>query len=151
VVRAERAEGTEFATVVSEALRRLAGLAGREPAHWERLTRLALYWAVLRRPRAEWEPILEAIRRTQDDAELEREMESMAEQVELTWEEELLQRGESRGRLRAYRRVLRQLIKKKFGSVPAELERRIDAADEPRLEAALGQLLSAASLDDVSL
>src|SRR5262249_8975226 len=82
VVRADGAESAEFATVVSEALRRLAGLAGREPVNWQQLARLTLYWAVLRRPRSEWEPILEAIRRTQDNADLERELENMAEQLE---------------------------------------------------------------------
>jgi hypothetical protein len=151
VVRAERAEGTEFATVVSEALRRLAGLAGREPVHWQQLTRLALYWAVLRRPRAEWEPIREAIRRTQDDAELEREMESMAEHVEMTWEEELLQRGESRGELHAHRQIRREMVTEKIGSVPDELDRRIDAAALASLKAALKQLFAGASPDELRL
>lgn len=77
--------------------------------------------------------------------------ETRAEQVERTWEEELLQRGLSRGEVLVRRQVLRQQIKKKFGSVPEELERRIDAADLPRLEAALEQILTAASADELSL
>lgn len=43
VVRAERAEGGEFAAVVGEALRRLSGMARHEPVHWQQLARLTLY------------------------------------------------------------------------------------------------------------
>lgn len=75
----------------------------------------------------------------------------MAEQVELTWEEELLQRGESRGELLALRRTLRQQITKRFGSVPEDLGRRIDAADMPALEAALEQILTATSPGELRL
>lgn len=145
VVRAERAEEGAFAEVVAQALGRLGGLAGRDPVYWQQLARLMLYWTILRRPKHEWEPILACVRRAHHDAELEREVETMAEQVELTWGEELFLRGESRGELRAHRKILRHMIETKFGSVTEELIRRIDAADLPALEAALEQILSVAS------
>jgi hypothetical protein len=151
VVRAERAESEAFAAVVTEALQRLSALTGRDPVHWQQLARLTLYWSILRRPRAEWEPILASLRRTHENAELEREVETMAEQLGLTWGEELFLKGESRGELRALRRNLRQLVTRKFGSVSDDLAQRIEEADLPALESALEQMLIVTSPDELRL
>jgi hypothetical protein len=61
----------------------------------------------------------------------------MAEQVELTWEEELLQRGESRANCTRSGPEPTAVDPEEIRECPEELGRCIDAADLPRLEAGL--------------
>lgn len=155
VVRSEDAERDQFIGLVEEVLRRMEGLARTDPVHWQETTRRILYWAILRRPRPEYLHVLEAVRRAESDAELRKGVEEMAGKIGMTWEQELLLRGEERGRssgtLESHRKILLNQFRKKFGSLPEDLQRRIDAAELPALEAALDQVLALGALDDLRL
>ena len=100
VVRAERATTAEFEAVLREALQHLQGLAERDRVGWHQIVRMLLYWAIFRRPRREHARIIDLVREYQASTELLQEMQTMSEQLEQTWEEELLARGieSNRGR-----------------------------------------------------
>jgi hypothetical protein len=167
VARAERAEPAEFRAVFLEALERLAPLAAANRVEWERLLQLLLGWGLLRRGRQEHAGLIEAVRRSRLDALLQQEIVTMIENVEQTWEQELLSigqargealgeaRGEARGRaegeLRAYREVLRKQLHQRFGELPADVLTRIDQAESPALQAALERITTLPTLADLQL
>jgi hypothetical protein len=158
VVRSERDETAPFTQVLSEALRRLEGLAQQDRVDWQQLVKMVLHWALFRRPRREYAAILAAVRNSIANAELVREVEAMAEQ-ELTYEQELLAkgearglaRGESKGELKAYRKMLRKRLEQRFAPLSEEVLRRIDAADLPALETALDQIDTVHNLQELQL
>lgn len=43
-------------------------------------------------------------------------------------------RGEARGQLKGKREALRRILDRRFGGIPATVERRIDAADSTELD-----------------
>jgi hypothetical protein len=165
VARAEREEAGVFRDVFLQALERLAPLAQTNRVEWERLLQLLLGWGLLRRGRREHAELIEAVRRSRLDTLLQQEVVTMIENVEQTWEQELLSigeaRGEARGRaegeargreegaLQAYREVLRTQLRERFGELPADVLSRIDQAELLALQAAaqrLGALTALANL-----
>jgi hypothetical protein len=179
VVRAERAEAAVFAQVLGEALRRLEGWAQQDRVDWQQLVKLVLHWALFRRPRAEHAAIVAAVRGSVSSAELVREVETMAEQLEQTYEQELLARGEARGEVRgeargearglargeaqglargeiqgelkAYRKMLRKQLERRFAALSEGVLQRIEAADLPALEAALDRADTVQSPEELRL
>jgi hypothetical protein len=151
VVRNEWAATEEFADAVGAALGGMQSLAQTDPVRWEQLAKLVLYWAILRRPRAEWERVLAAIRHSQNEAELLREVEQMAETIGRTWEQELQARGQALGELRMARQMLRTVLRERFPTLPEELQQRIDRADVVALEAATKQAVHITSLDELRI
>jgi hypothetical protein len=100
--------------------------------------------------------LLEAARSSHGSVRRREEVERMAKTLEQTWEQELLARGEARGRaqgeLPTLREVLLPALRQKFGTVPSNLEARVQSADDlHRLRAAFDRSLTATSLDDVEL
>jgi hypothetical protein len=148
-----------FRDVFREALERLAPLAATDRVEWERLLQLLLGWGLLRRGRGEHAGLIEAVRRSRLDALLQQEIVTMIENVEQTWEEELLgigqARGEARGRaegaLDAYREMLQTQLRQRFGELPAEGLARIEQADLPALRAAFDRLATLPTLADLEI
>ena len=58
-------------------------------------------------------------------------------------------RGEARGRALGERQVLRRLLAHRFGTLPAEVDARLEAADVEAMERWAERLLDAPTLDDV--
>jgi hypothetical protein len=159
VARAERAEAAEFRAVFLKALERLAPLAATNRVEWERLSQLLLGWGILRGGRQEHVGLIEAVRRSPLDTLLQQEIVTMIENVEQTWEQELLSigeaRGEDRGRtegaLQAYREMVSLRLRPRFGELPAEVHARIEPADLPTLKAAFDRIDTVAALADLQL
>jgi Putative transposase, YhgA-like len=153
VVRAERADTGEFTGVLQEALRRLQDWAQQDRVDWQQLVKLVLHWALFRRPRREHAALLTMVRASLANAELLREVETMAEQVEQTWEQELLaqgeERGERQGALKMLRKVLRKRLEQRFATLPQSVLQRLEAADLAALENALDQADTIPSLDEL--
>src|SRR5207245_1599202 len=84
------------------------GMRGR--MRWHDLLWFVLSWALRRRPGAEREELLEAARSSQMDLKHREEVAALSETVGVTWEHELVARGEARGRLEALRENLRLLL-----------------------------------------
>jgi hypothetical protein len=153
VARAQGEEASVFRDVFREALERLASLAATNRVEWERLLQLLLGWGLLRRGHREHPGLIETVRQSRLDTLLQQEVVTMIENVEQTWEQELLMTGEARGRaegaLQMLREVLRRLLRQRFGELPAEVLTRMEQAERPALEAAVDRVHSMASLADL--
>src|SRR5262249_34057813 len=120
---------------------------------------MVLYWALLRRPTRERDRVIEAVRESQHNVLLQQEVQNMAQQIDMTREQELLARGEARGialgeaqgELRAHRNMLLWQLEQRFQTLPDELKPRIASADLGRLQAALDQVIRLQSLEDLQL
>jgi hypothetical protein len=114
-----------------------------------------LYWALLRRSRRERDQVIETVRESQHNVLLQQEVQNMTQQIDMTWEQELLARGlalgEAQGELRAYRNMLLRQLEKQFQNVPDDLKQRIASADLERLQAALDQVIGLRSLADLQI
>jgi hypothetical protein len=157
VVRAEHAEPAEFLAVLREALQRLESLGEQEEerVRWQQLLRMVLYWALLRRSRRERDQVIETVRESQHNVLLQQEVQNMTQQIDMTWEQELLARGEARGEvqgeLRANRNTLLRLLEQRFQTIPDDLKQRIASADLVHLQAALDQVIGLQSLEDLQI
>jgi hypothetical protein len=67
----------------------------------------------------------------------------------VTAADQLRAEGERRGLLEGERRILLRLLRKAFGTIPAEVEQRIASASEAELETWSERVLSAQKLEDV--
>jgi hypothetical protein len=112
---------------------------------------MALHWSLLRRPGREHGQIRDTARESHSNAQIQEEVRKVIENIEQTWEAELLARGRSEGEIQAYRAILVSQIQERFGSVPEEWAARIAAADLPRLQAAARQVIHVRSLDQLQL
>lgn len=152
VARAEREEAGVFRTVFERVLKRLEGLHRDERVRWHDLLYFVLSWALRRRPGAEQVELLETARDSQEDVRLREEVERLSKMIGQTWEEELLARGREHGELHARREDLRALLEQRFGTLPAAVAARIEAADDPEgLRAALLQVSQISSPDELKL
>jgi hypothetical protein len=159
VVRAEWADRDEFTRVLGEALRHLEPQAQADRVGWQQLIKTMRYWGLFRRPKPEHAEILAPVRGCMANAELQREIETMAEQMQQTWEQELLARGrqvgeaagEARGELKYCRKMVRKALEKRFGTLPEELLQRIADAELPALEGVLDRADALQSLGEITL
>jgi hypothetical protein len=72
----------------------------------------------------------------------------MSKTIELTWEQEMLIRGQVLGE----RNALRVLLEKRFGPLPPAMAQRIEAIDDlERLRALFQQALEVSSLAELEL
>jgi hypothetical protein len=117
--------------------------------YWGELVKMVLYWGLFRRPTREHAAILEAVRGSMSNVDLMREVETMANQIDLTREQELLIRGREQGQVLALRGVLRKALQKRFPHVPEAVLQRIDSADLPWLQTAVARLFSMKSLEEL--
>jgi hypothetical protein len=134
---------------------------------WQQLIKTMLYWGLFRRPMPEHAHILASVRGCMANVELQREVETMAEQMQQNYEQELLargrqigerlgeERGEARGlalgALQNCRKMVRKALEKRFGPLPETLLQRIAAAEMPALEAAFDRADTIQSLDELAL
>jgi hypothetical protein len=159
VARAGGEPAEEFLRTFREALTHLAPLGTQARVRWDQLLRMVLHWALFRRPHGEYTRLKEAARDSHSDVELKREVETMSQLTEKTWEEELKERflsegesrGELQGELRALRNTLRAQLLQRFQSLPDEVLQRIAVAGAEQLNAALASVLTLKSLDDLKL
>jgi Uma2 family endonuclease len=68
---------------------------------------------------------------------------------DLPWSGALLERGEARGHAEGARRALRTIVRTRFGTLPADMDRRIEGADGATLDAWTAAAVQAPSLDDL--
>jgi hypothetical protein len=114
--------------------------------------RIILSWALWRRPRAEREILVAAAQAAQADVNRQKEVSLMGQTIaEAIWEEGR-SKGQGEGELSHARRMLRQLLTRRFGPLPEDVLQRIEAAtDVERLTASGLEVLSMEKLDDLQL
>ena len=105
-----------------------------------------------RRPRPERQSLLALAQQAQTNVERQKEVTLMGQTIaEEIWEEGRL-KGRTEGEVNASRRLLRQLLIKRFGALPEAVTQRIDACtDLNQLSAAAEQVLSLDKLEDLRL
>jgi hypothetical protein len=133
VVRAEREEVGTFRDVFAEVMRRLEPLRHSERLRWEDLMWFLVSWAYRRRPGEEKKDLVATATARLDSVAVKEEVEKMSTKVEQTWEQELLQRGDSRGSLRTAREFLRDLLEDSFGPLPEAWAQRIESIEDVEL------------------
>jgi hypothetical protein len=155
VARAERADPGDFLHVLAEAMRRMEPLGTSRPVYWHELLRLVLYWALYRRPPREHANLIDKVRGSHTNVQLQQEVQTMTQQIwkvgPEAWFEEGEAKGQTEGELRAYRTMLQSQLQKKFHHLPEPILQRIAAADLERLKAACLQVLDLRSLDELQL
>jgi hypothetical protein len=156
VIRAEREDAEAFRRVFTRVLARLERLSEQETVRWHDLVWFVLSWALRRRPGQEREQLLQTARSSQSDVICQEEVRRMSETIEQTWEQELLARGEARGRaegqMRECRDALRELLEERFGPLPETVVQRIETADNlERLRAARRHALHLNALSELQL
>src|SRR5262249_31386538 len=142
--------------ILAGALRRLEGLYAEDRIRWHDLLWFILSWALRRRSGQERALLLETAASSQAEIARQKEIQAMSNAIGQTWEEELLARGEARGRtqgeLLAIREALRSLLEDRFNLLPEVVVRQIEAAEDPaKLKAALRQVSKLNSLDELKL
>jgi hypothetical protein len=172
LVRTEKAEKEEFWSVFKQVLHKLEPLSEQEKTRWEELLYFVLSWSVRRRPKPEREVYRKSVQESEQKAQLKEEIEKMSKIVEKSWEEEVLEQGlklgeergikkgeergiimgEERGELRGCRKSLRRILEARFGPLPEEWVKRIEAVNDlPQLEAATDRALKIPNLDALQL
>jgi predicted transposase YdaD len=156
VLRMHGTEAQAFERVYVEALQRLEPLAEQDHVRWFDLMRIIVTWALTRRPRAERETLLSAAQATQTNVDRQKEVALVGQTIaEAIWEEGRLKghaEGRSEGELSASRRLLRQLLEKRFGALPEAVLQRIESAtDVERLTTATLEVLHMVTVEDLQL
>ena len=71
---------------------------------------------------------------------------------DLTWGDNLILKGEEAGVIKGIRETLKRLLTAKFGTLPVELDSRIDAVGSGQeLDAYLERVLTASALEEMGL
>jgi hypothetical protein len=142
VMRAIREDTPRFLAFYREASTHVAALSDAEQVRWQELVQALLSYGVWRRPVADRESCIEAVRQT--NPRRNTEVTNMAKTIAEAWMDE--------GALRGARRMLRKYIEMRFGSIPEELAARMDRIEDlDRLEAALLQVHQVEKLEDLQL
>ena len=140
----EKGPVSEMLRLLNEALGRLVAL---EPVERDRYWRLL--WFVVGsihhcRPAEDHEVLLRAVKGAMRDPARVGEVETMAK----TYADELVEKGE----VGALRKTLLRLLRAKFGAVPEDVERRVQAIEDvARLGGLLERILTATSLAEMNL
>ncbi len=72
--------------------------------------------------------------------------------MELTWEEEMMEKWRLAGLIEGKRETLKHQLTKKFGSLPQKTESRIEVLDSlEELDTYLDRVLTAETLEDMGL
>jgi hypothetical protein len=155
VVRSERAERAEFEAVLAQLLPRLVELRQTEQIRGHDLLWFVLSWALRRRPREDREQLRTFLQTTIADEAMREEVLAVSNIVGETWEQSEERRVAAtalRTELQTRREDLRDLLEERFGAVPDDVLRRIEACDDPaRLKAAYRQALRIQSPADMQL
>jgi hypothetical protein len=121
VVRAERADADAYRDVLGETFRRLEPLSQNDRLRWHDLMWFLLSWCVRRRPAPEHGDLIAAAAAAHANVAVRREVETMGQMVGKSWDEEMAERIEQKGReaaLRASRDNLRGVLEERFGPLP---------------------------------
>jgi hypothetical protein len=156
VLRAQGDDPADFERIYVEAMRRLQALADQDHVRWYDLMRAILSWGMWRRPRPERQGLLEAAKAAQANVDRQREVGLMGQTIaESIWEEGRAtgrEEGRAEGQLDLARRLLRESLANRFGTLPEAILQRIDAAsDVERLAAAVLQVSRIATSEDLQL
>lgn len=145
-VQAADSDEVAFESTFPDAMRRLSGLADRDPVRWQELVWMALSYAWSRRPARERERVLEITQ--QANPARRKEVENMVKTVM----EDLIDQGVAKGELCAHRNILRRVLTRQFGPLPEPVLQQIDqAADLEGLATAIEQAPRMKSLDELKL
>lgn len=163
VIRAQTLDSQEFREVLEEALHHLEQVGMQEHGRWQQLLRLMLYWSLFQRPRTDHTDVLQSVSRSHQKERLLREAEAMAQQIWVTYEQEVYARGkaegeirgeargEERGKAEAHREILRTLLERRFPPLPQHVLDRIAEATLPQLAAAILTVSDLKTLDELQL
>jgi hypothetical protein len=155
VVRAERADADAYRDVLGETFRRLEPLSQNDWLRWHDLMWFLLSWFVRRRPGPEHGDLIAAATAAHENVAVRREVETVGQMVGKSWDEEMAERIEQKGReaaLRASRDILRGVLEERFGPLPAPVVERIEnCADLDRLKAEVRRAVRLKSPDEFSL
>jgi hypothetical protein len=148
VVRSERDAPEAFWAILAEVTRRLEPLSTQDPVRWQDLMWFLLSWALRRRPGEERDRVAATAATAMANAALQQEIQAMSQTVRQTWEQEMLERGE----LLAARKHLRIFLEGRFGTLPEELVRQVEASEDlERLRGCIRQVAQITSLEQLQL
>ncbi len=152
VVRAEGEEREKFLEVLQEVLRRLEGLEAKDRNRWIELLHFLLSWALHRRPAEEREEVVERARSSQEHRQRQEEVRTVGQTIAEALIAEGMAKGKAEGKLEDAREILRNLLLRKFKTLPVPVIDRIAAAsDHERLKACINAVFDMTSLDQLGL
>lgn len=159
VIRAQPLDEADFHKVLAQALQHLEQIGTGQPDTWHQLLRIVLYWCLFQRPHGEHTAVLETVRRSHHHGRTLAEAETMAQQMWVTYEQEVYSRGKSageavgqeRGKAEASRNIVRVLLEKKFGELPQDVADRIARASLEQLTAVIPSILDLQKPEDLQL
>ncbi len=158
VVRSEQAAREEFFKILKEALNHLEPVAEQDRPRWDQLQKLVLYWTFYRRSKKDREQALTLVRSTQTGVLFRQEIEAMAKQIEMSYEQEIILESKKKGREEAMaevverdRHILQKILLRRFGAIPEMVQQKIAAADETKLATALEEAAVVSSPEELPL
>jgi hypothetical protein len=151
-LRAAGANAEAYRALFVEAARRLEALAERQPMRWRDLLNFFLAVGMHRRPKEEHADLFAAAAASQQNVRRREEIKAMSETLQRSWGEEVFATGEAAGKLQGLREALQQVLEGRFGTLPENLLRQIEAAaDMNRLLACIRQGGRINSLEELQL
>jgi hypothetical protein len=156
-VRAGGGEAGEFAEVYRQGSANVAVLGGAEKVRWQELTHALLSVAYHERPEAERDGLIDVVRQVNGrkkkavNAMAETIAEIIADTLPKLIAQECEQKAEQRGVAKGLRRGLTVILSEKFGKLPANVKRRIEAADVAALDKAIEEAPQLQKLEDLKL
>ncbi len=148
VVRLQDADAATFRRMMCAVERQWNDLSLRDRQRWRELMRFILAWAHRRRPPEEYTDLLADAVAAQAEASQQQEVQTMTQTI-AEW---LHEKGRAEGALITSREMLRNLLERRFGSLPEDLRQRIETAtDLDRLKACIYQVYDLTSLDELPL
>ena len=175
VVRAGGEDREKFLEVLQEVLRRLEGLEAKDRNRWRELLHFLLSWALHRRPAEERGEVIERARSSQEQRQRQEEVRTMGQTIAEALIAEGMAKGESiaeakfaesmakaeakgkakgivEGKLEDSREILRNLLLRRFKTLPELVMDRIAAvSDHERLKACINTVFDMTSLDELNL
>ncbi len=123
-MRARREETSAYEAVCRRAATNLSSLSDTDMVRWQELNHGLLSIGFRYRPSTEHQALVEIVRET--NRRQEGEVSRMAETIA----NYLMEKGQVRGQLLAYREIVRALLEAKHGPLPESILQRIDACDD---------------------
>ncbi len=129
VVRGEQAESKAFLALLKEVVDRLEPVAEQDRPRWDQLQKLVLFWTIYRRSKKDQQDALALVRSTNSGVRFRKEIDAIMNQVELTYEQEIIRDSIQKGRnekeaeaAEEQRGLLRQMLQERFGTIPEAIQ-----------------------------
>ena len=152
VIQKEYAKIEEFAEALELAVSNLDKLPEEERNQWKKLMYYLLLLIFHRRDKEEQPELLSAVNETVKDHHRREEVNKMGRTAAQALIEEGKEIGMEQGALRTRQEVLLELIQGKFGSIPQQIERRIQLIrDIDRLKTLTRKIIHASNIDDINI